>query len=62
MSDTIQLESLDAYEEDTLVDLHVCFSGPVPELAEPRPGDATRVVEFAELARLLDRKAVIGGT
>ena len=53
MSDTIQLEELDEFEEDTLVDLHLTFS------PSPRE-DSTRVLEFAELARLLDAKAVIG--
>jgi hypothetical protein len=52
MSDTIQLDSLDDFEEDTLVDLHLSFS-------VGTEGDVTRVVEFAELARMLDVKATI---
>ena len=47
MTDTIELDSLDDFEDDTLVDLHRFEN------------DVTRVVEFAELARLLDSKAAI---
>ncbi len=50
MSDTIQLDSLDDFEEDTLVDLHLSFT-------VGNEGDVTRVVEFAELARMLDAKS-----
>ena len=51
------LESLDDFEEDTLVDLHVY----APEIADqPRPVEnVTRLVDFAELARILDRQAAL---
>lgn len=45
MTDTIELESLDDFENDTLVDLHRFEA------------DVTRVVEYEELARILDAKA-----
>ncbi len=57
MSDTIQLEALDEFEEDTLVDLHLTFAPTTPGSRE----EATRVLEFAELAKLLDAKAVSAG-
>lgn len=47
MNDTIELESLDDFEDDTLVDLHRFEQ------------DTTRLVDFAELARLLDVSATI---
>ncbi len=55
MSDaTIELEALDDFEDDTLVDLHVFAEG-----RGRTEADTTRLVDFAELARLLDHKATV---